>query len=304
MIGQKRTSILVSILMLTMIALPVLGNDAGTGGDAGNTSANAANLPATNGTYYGNLTASNDTSDYFSVNMSPNTGISVEITFLSSVDFDLVLQDSNGAQIDSSVAVSGTSEDVSSNGTNVGGNMVYIWVDQYSGSGTYTMQIWIFSTGSTGGGGGGTNCSDNDIGSCQDAPGVMSNALNMTVTNTTYQANLSSANDIDWFAMSIPQNYGIMIEMMHESSTDFDMWLYDSSGTEIDLAYTGLMPENVESNGTNVGGTTIYLKVDDYPFSPAPGWYNLTLQLFSTLGLPAYNPVSYTHLTLPTNREV
>ena len=274
--------------MLTMIALPVLGNDAGTGGDAGNTSANATNLSATNGTYYGNLTASTDTSDYFSVNMSPNTGISVEITFNSSVDFDLVLQDSAGTQIDSSVATSGTTEEVSSNGTSVGGNVVYIWVDQYSGSGTYTMQIWIFSTGSTGGGGGGTNCSDNDIGSCQDAPGVMSNALNMTVTNTTYQANLSSTNDVDWFAMSIPQDHGIMIEMIHLSSADFDMWLYDSNGNQIDIAYTGLQPENVASNGTNVGGTIVYLQVDDWG-SSAPGWYNLTLELFSTSGMPAYN---------------
>ena len=50
MIGQKRTSILVSILMLTMIALPVLGNDAGTGGDAGDSISTATNIPASNAT--------------------------------------------------------------------------------------------------------------------------------------------------------------------------------------------------------------------------------------------------------------
>ena len=48
--NRKTTSILVSILMLTMLATPVLGNDAGSGGDAGNTSSNATNLPATNAT--------------------------------------------------------------------------------------------------------------------------------------------------------------------------------------------------------------------------------------------------------------
>ena len=117
----------------------------------------------------------------------------------------------------------------------------------------------------------------------------MSNALNISVSNTTYQANLSSSNDIDWYAMSIPTNHGIMIEMIHGSSTDFDMWLYDSSGNQIDIAFTGFQPENVESNGTNVGGTTVYLQVDDWASSPAPGWYNFTLQLFSTTGLPSYN---------------
>jgi len=117
--NRKTTSILVSILMLTMLAIPVLGNDAGSGGDAGNTSSNATNLPATNATYYGNLTASSDTSDYYSVNMSPNTGISVQITFSSGVDFDLVLQNSGGGAIDSSLSSSGTTEEVSSNGTSV-----------------------------------------------------------------------------------------------------------------------------------------------------------------------------------------
>ena len=294
MISQKRTSILVSILMLSMLAIPVLGNDAGTGGDAGDSLSAATNIPASNATYYGNLSTSGDVDDYYSVNMSNNTGLAVQLNSPSGSDFDLFLYSSSGGTIDSSLTTS--TDDVTSNGTNVGGTTVYIRIDQWTGSGQYTMQIWIFSTGSSGGSGG--SCTqNNDAGSCQDAPGnsqwnvttSMSNALNINVSNTTYQANLSSSNDIDWYAMSIPTNHGIMIEMIHGSSTDFDMWLYDSSGNQIDIAYTGFQPENVESNGTNVGGTTVYLQVDDYAFSPAPGWYNFTLQLFSTTGLPSYN---------------
>jgi hypothetical protein len=294
MISQKRTSILVSILMLSMLAMPVLGNDAGTGGDAGDSLSTATNIPASNATFYGNLSTSGDVDDYYSINMSNITGLAVQLNSPSGGDFDLFLYSSSGGTIDSSLTT-GT-DDVTSNGTNVGGTTVYIRIDQWTGSGQYTMQIWIFSTGSSGGGGG--SCSqNNDAGSCQDAPGnsqwnvttSMSNALNINVSNTTYQANLSSSNDIDWYAMSIPTNHGIMIEMIHGNSTDFDMWLYDSSGNQIDIAYTGLQPENVESNGTNVGGTTVYLQVDDYAFSPAPGWYNFTLQLFSTTGLPSYN---------------
>ena len=49
-----------------------------------------------------------------------------------------------------------------------------------------------------------------------------------------------------------------MIEMIHESSTDFDMWLYDS--VESDRYRYGLQPENVESNGIMYGGTTVYLQ--------------------------------------------
>ena len=80
--------------------MPVLGNDAGTGGDAGDTTSTATPLPATNGTYYGNLTTSSDTSDYYLINMSSNTGIAVEITYPSSADFDLALLNSGGGYID------------------------------------------------------------------------------------------------------------------------------------------------------------------------------------------------------------
>ena len=111
--------------MLGMLAMPVLGNDAGTGGDAGNTTSTATPLPAVNGTYYGNLTSSSDTSDYYLINMSSNTGIAVEITYPSSVDFDLALLDSGGGYIDLSTS-SGTTDDVTSNSTSVGGNSVYI----------------------------------------------------------------------------------------------------------------------------------------------------------------------------------
>jgi hypothetical protein len=307
--------LIVAMLVVSSFAIPTLGNDAGTGGDAGDTTSTAANLTATNGTYYGNLSSS-DTDDYYAVNMSADTGIYVEMIspgfngsngtnssstcsnltwWQSSCDFDLYLYDSSGSTIDSSFAT-GT-DDVSSNGSTVGGTTVYIRVERYAGDGQYFLMVNIFSTvGGGGGGGGNGSCTHNDAGSCQDAPGndqwnittSMANALNITVTNTTYQANLSSTSDIDWFAMSIPQDHGIMIEMIHLGSADFDMWLYDSNGTQIDIAYTGLQPENVASNGTNVGGTIVYLQVDDWG-SSAPGWYNLTLELFSTAGLPAYN---------------
>ena len=146
--------------------MPVLGNDAGTGGDAGDTTSTATPLPATNGTYYGNLTTSTDTSDYYLINMSSNTGIAVEITYPSSADFDLALLNSGGGYIDLSTN-SGTTDDVTSNGTSVGGNSVYIWVDHYSGTAQYTMQIWIFSTGSSGGGGGaGNGTNGHDAGTC------------------------------------------------------------------------------------------------------------------------------------------
>ena len=175
-----------------MLAFPVLGNDAGTGGDAGDTTSAATSLPATNGTYYGNLTASSDNSDYYQINMSSNTGIAVQITYSSSVDFDLALLNSGGGYIDLSTN-SGTTDDVTSNGTSVGGSSLYIWVDRYSGTGQYTMQIWIFSTGSSGGGGGGSG-GGHDAGTGTDAGGSIANAMSLNATNMSF-----------WGMLHIPQ---------------------------------------------------------------------------------------------------
>ena len=281
------SALICSILMVSMLSATVLANDAGSGSDAGGNTSSSTYLPANNSTYYGNLTQGSDTDDYYAINMSSGTGISATITIPSNADFDLLLLASSGATIDSSTNGTGLEDHVTSNGTNVGGTTVYIWIDQYLGSGQYTLQIDIFSTGNGSGGGGGIG---NDAGSGQDAGGSMSNALSVNITNlTTFQGNLSTSNDDDWYSMYIPSGYGIYIEMYHDTNADFDMWLYDSNGTQLDIAYTGLVPESVGSNGTDVSSSDIYLEIKDWPTSPSSGSYNVTLSLFSIIGNPAYN---------------
>ena len=286
---RKASSALIcSILMVSILSSTVLANDdAGSGSDAGGNTSSSTYLPANNSTYYGNLTQGSDTDDYYAINMSSGTGLSATITIPSNADFDLLLLASSGATIDSSTNGTGQSDHVTSNGTNVGGTTVYIWIDQYLGSGQYTLQIDIFSTGNGSGGGGGIG---NDAGSGQDAGGSMSNALSVNITNlTTFQGNLSTSNDDDWYSMYIPSGYGIYIEMYHDTNADFDMWLYDSNGTQLDIAFTGSVPESVGSNGTDVSSSDVYLEIKDWPTSPSYGSYNVTLSLFSIIGNPAYN---------------
>ena len=144
MTSRSAARALVALLTVSCLSGLVVANDAGTGGDAGSSISTAAWLPAANATYYGNLTASNDTNDYYGVNMSSDTGIAVGLTSPSGADFDLMLYTSSGSTIDSSYSIS-SYDSVSSNGTNVSGTTVYINVDQWSGSGQYTLQIWIFT---------------------------------------------------------------------------------------------------------------------------------------------------------------
>ena len=56
---------LTALLVVSCMAGLVVANDAGTGGDAGDTLSTAAWLPASNGTYYGNLTSGSDDNDYY-----------------------------------------------------------------------------------------------------------------------------------------------------------------------------------------------------------------------------------------------
>ncbi len=278
---------LISVILVTSAMAGVAFGDAGSGGDAGGTTATSIYLPANNSTYYGNLTQGSDTDDYYAINMSSGTGLAVTISIPSNVDFDLILLASSGATIDSSTNGTGISDHVTSNGTSVGGTTVYIWVDQYSGSGQYTMQVDIFSAGSGSGGGGGIG---NDAGSGQDAGNSMSSALSLNMSNITYfEGNLSTINDDDWYSFYVPVGYGAYFEMTHDSSADFDMWLYDSNGSEIDEGYTGNIPETVGTNGTNVSNSIIYLEVKDWPTSPSSGAYNISLDVFSIVGLPVYN---------------
>ena len=134
---------MVALMVLTALSGLVLGDDAGSGGDAGDTTSTAVYLPASNATYYGNL-SSTDGGDYFGINMSTGTGIAAQLTSPSGADFDLILRTSTGVSIDTSYSTG--VDDVTSNGTNVGGSTVFVEVDRYSGSGQYTLQIWIFST--------------------------------------------------------------------------------------------------------------------------------------------------------------
>ena len=134
MVSASAARTLAALLVVSCLSGLVVANDAGSGGDAGDFISTAVWLPASNDTYYGNLTASSDNNDYYGINMSTDTGIAVGLTSPSGADFDLLLYSSSGSTIDSSYSIS-SYDSVSSNGTNVSGTTVYINVDRWTGSG-------------------------------------------------------------------------------------------------------------------------------------------------------------------------
>ena len=267
-------------LVLSLLANPSIA-DAGTGGDAGDTSSTATPLSATNATYSGNLTTSDE--DWYSIQIPNGTALAAELFgYNSTNDFDLELRDSSGGQIDYSW-YDDPNEEVTSNGTSIGGTTVQIWVNAWSGSGSYYLQIWLFSEPQ--------GPAQNDAGTGTDAGDMSTTATYLSSSNQTIQGWISDSWDNqDWYNITIPANTGIFASMEFPNGTSYNtqLALIESSGSfYIDYEYYS--PYEVTSNGTNVAGTSILIRI----ITPSPasstgdeGFYNLTISLFSTANQP------------------
>ena len=272
---------LVALLVVSCLSGLVMANDAGTGGDAGDSISTAAWLPASNATYYGNLTSGSDDNDYYGVNMSTDTGIAVGLTSPSGADFDLLLYDSNGSTIDSSYSVS-SYDSVSSNGTGVGGTTVYINVDRWSGSGQYTLQIWIFTVTPP--------PAQNDANTGGDAGDTYSTPTALNGTNATYYGYVDKSTDeFDYYSVPVPSYHRINASVSwNTSSATLHLHLYDSTGAYLPggQGFNTTSPNTVTSGNSSVGGTTVTLMVRAWIGADD---YTLTLQFDNISSSPVYN---------------
>ena len=208
--------------------------------------------------------------------MPNGTGVSVGLTSPSGADFDLYLYDSGNSQIDSSLSTSSYDE-VTSNGTGIGGTTVYIEARRWSGSGQYTLQVWIFSEpqGPT----------QNDAGSGGDAGDDSTSATPLNSSNQSVSGWISDTFDTqDWYNISVPSGNGIFVTMSfpNGSTSGSQLSLIESSATYY-IQYDYSSPYEVSSNGSNVGGGHVYIRVLT---NTDQGDYNLTITLFSTSGQP------------------
>ena len=203
--------------------------------------------------------------------MPNGTGISVGLTSPSGGDFDLYLYDSGNSQIDSSLSTSSYDE-VTSNGTSIGGTTVYIEVRRWSGSGQYTMQIWLFSEPQ--------GPPQNDAGTGADAGDTASSATPLASTNQSVDGWISDTFDPqDWYNISVPSGHGVYVTMNfpNGSASGSQLSLIESTATYY-IQYDYTSPYEVTSNGTNVGGGYVYIRVLT---NSDEGNYTLAIELFS-----------------------
>lgn len=297
-----------SLILIACLSGAVLANDAGSGGDAGNSTTSAYSLNATNATYFGNLTDVSDEDDYYSISMPNNTGIYVELvspgysgsngTNSSSTcsnaswpfytcDFDLELYNSAGTRLDYSVSSSGY-DDVTSNGTSVGGSTVYIRAYHYDGDGQYALIVNIFSTSTGGGGGGNNSTSLHDAGRGYDAGNTYSTAMNLSAVNQSLWGDVHSTTDsYDYYRITVPPQHGFALSLDWNGTSgnpDLDLELYDANGSLLVYSWFS-KPESLGPyNGS--GGITYNIGVTAYSGS---GDYLLNLTFDNLSTSPIYN---------------
>ena len=132
---------------------PAVQSDAGTAGDAGNTTATAKSQGSDpTATNLDGCVDTTDTQDWFSMQVSANKDIVVVLRDFgdgTNTDFDLLLGDSTGGNqqtgagyVDLSMTYAATERvEFTTNTTTAG--MYYIQVWQYNGDGNYKLDVWV-----------------------------------------------------------------------------------------------------------------------------------------------------------------
>ena len=114
-------------------------------GDAGSYSSSAFNISATSAEYNGSIHSSSDAQDLYVMAVPKDHGVAVGLTSPSGADFDLEIYDETLNLLNSSYSTS--YDETSTNNTNFSADSdLYILVSPWSGTGLYTLQVWLFST--------------------------------------------------------------------------------------------------------------------------------------------------------------
>ena len=209
------------------------GADAGTGTDAGDELATAIDLGHQ---YSGTLTGcfdSQDTIDYYSVEIFDGQNLSIILDGQADADNDLRLLDSQGVQVNSSTNPDDMEENVSTIGTlwNGSANTYYIEVSKFSGAGEYTLHVW--TNGSAPPRACGWEGQD-DLGLGEDAGAAdkaSSLGENPTITGIGCLDNIDQA---DSYAFDLAGMYGVSIEVnMNSSIQDYSLIVADGQGNEL-----------------------------------------------------------------------
>ncbi len=125
-----------------------------------------------------------------------------------------------------------------------------------------------------------------DAGLGADAPNEAVNASDMgNNVTSTYTGCLDGADSFDYFNFDVPAGHYFEVSLAAEDiSSDIDLYLHSSNGTEVDISFTLSYPEVVSTKSTNWEGVadTYTLNLTHYS-----GVTNYTLDVWTNQSIPA-----------------
>ena len=336
-LARKKFSAGILALLLALVSVTLTApmasavganqNDLGSGMDLpdNSTSINSSqamlnmngNAPMASGALYGELDVGDD-EDWFAMTLNANEGVTLQIAYNTTYtspngssytnDFELWIYDSSMNLIE--VSIGSNPELVSTNAsTSPHGGTVFFQIVRYDGYGSYTLDFWLFSTGSSGGGGGGngtappSNCAGNgtlnsDILEPNDstATATMASGLPLSCTGLS----IDSTTDVDFFEIILQAGVTYYVNVTFTGTNgDIDIGWDDASGSYIDSSTsTGSLESMSYTSFTN---QTSY--VDVYGFSGATNVYSIEITTDLPGGGQSFETVSVEATTL-TNATI
>ena len=160
--SSGETGYTLSLQFSNIASAPVYNqDDAGTGADASNNyssptplSVSVSGVNGTGGTHFtGWHSVVGDQDDYYSVYVPPNYGIAIDLTSNVSevLSWIMLINSTSGGYIGWSTNQHGE-QNTHSNGTDVGGQNVTLWIVTFNGLGYYNFTVWLFSLDADGDG--------------------------------------------------------------------------------------------------------------------------------------------------------
>jgi len=223
--------------------------------DAGDSLSQALEISPGTGTGY---VDSMDVADCYKVSVSSGQTVSVSLMPPSGADFDLYLYDTNQSYLDSSTL--GGSQIDTVEGTAAASGYFYIYVEQYSGSGIYSLTVTVA---------GGT--AQDDFGTGADAGNSLTAAT--AIAPGSDMGYLDSTDTEDYYKVSVSSGQTISVDVTPPLGSDFDLTLYDMNQTQIDSSSLGgSQTDAVEGTASESG--YFYIKVYQYSGS---GIYSMTV---------------------------
>jgi len=235
-------------------------NDMGTNTDAGNSISTSAEISSGSGIGY--IDAQTDTDDYYKVHVGSGQTISVEMTPPPGSDFDLELYNPSQLLVDSSALGGSQTDSVEAVASSAGD--YYIHVEQWSGSGIYSMTVTV-----TGG------ATQNDANSNGDAGNTFAQAL--TIEAGSYTGFIDSTDTNDYYKVSLSSGQMILVSLTPPAGSDFDLYLYNPSQSQVaSSTLGGSQTDTVSYVATSSGD--YYIRIKQWSGS---GVYSFTVWLSS-----------------------